>query len=102
MTDTYQVSDGFHTFGELYEHRSVLFIALMGTRPGWSWFSKAHADGSMFPGFFIAGMDLPTGEVSYHLRVDPWWSLVWETGALELDQAPAWDGYTPRDVPVRL
>ena len=26
--ETNLVSDGFHTFGELYEHRIVLFIAL--------------------------------------------------------------------------
>ena len=31
MEDKSQISDGYHTFAELYEHRHALFIALANT-----------------------------------------------------------------------
>jgi hypothetical protein len=95
------ISDGYHTFGELYEHRSVLFIALMNAYPGWSWFSLWHEDRSMFPGFFIAGMELPTGDITYHLR-DTWLEWARRSGARELPTAPSYDGHSPDDVIKRL
>ena len=69
---TGEISDGYHTFDELYEHRCVLFIALMRSNPGISWRSQQHADGSMDEGWFVAGMELPSGAVTYHLPQRDW------------------------------
>lgn len=49
--------------------------------------------------WFIAGLQLPTGQVSYHLPLDYWYQL---DGIPTHDRAPEWDGHTPADVPVRL
>lgn len=98
---TGEVSDGYHTFDELYEHRCTLFLALMKSAPGLAWISTLHDDGSTFGDWFIAGMCLPTGDVTYHLPAGQW-SLACETGAKILDRAPKWDGHKPADVVKRV
>ena len=91
------ITDGYHTFGELYQHRAALFIALMKLKPEISWYSLCHEDKSSFPGFFIAGMQLPTGPVSYHMRIDPWWQLIQNGVRIPCYlRAPKWDGHTPQ------
>ena len=45
--DTKKISDTHHTFGELYEHRIVLFAALCNKYSDLSWKSKKHYDGKM-------------------------------------------------------
>lgn len=94
-----EVSDGFHTFSELYAHRHALFIALMRSHPDLSWRSGAHHDGSMMGGWFIAGMRLPSGDITYHLPVAIEGSAA---AATERDRAPEWDGHTHLDVIERL
>ena len=93
-----QVSDGYHTFDELYAHRVALFLALASSL-GTGWRSLFHADGSMFEGWFIAGMMLSTGAITYHLPI-----ATWEAASFmhTLKYAPAWDGHTPADVVERL
>ena len=92
------VSDGYHTFGELYQHRHYLFIALMHAYSDISWKAKKHSDGSMYDRWFIAGMDLPSGQITYHL---PLW--MWDAVKVkELDKAPPYDGHTSVNVLTRL
>lgn len=95
------VSDGYHTFDELYEHRHMLFLALMSAAPAIAWFAEAHADGSMFDGWFVAGMDMPGGPITYHLPLTKM-PLAELTEARRLPRAPAWEGHTPADVLRRL
>lgn len=97
---TGQVSDGYHTFDELYEHRCILFVALCLAHPDLAWKARQHADGSEMPGWFIAGMKLPTGDVTYHLPDDHWDLL--RGVKIFHDGAPAWDGHTSEDVVNRL
>lgn len=99
--DTGRVSDGYHTFDELYEHRCTLFVALMAAHPSLAWMSAQHDDGTMFPGWFICGMNLPTGTVSYHLPVSMM-GLAQDAGAAVLPCAPKWDGHTAADVVTRI
>ena len=102
--DTDNISDGFHTFGELYEHRIALFLALMACRPEDSWFSRYHEDGKYpfdDPEWVVAGMDLPTGSITYHIP-SSYWDLLWQTGAYCRVSAPKWDGHTPNEVVFRL
>lgn len=101
MERTSEVSDGYHTFDELYDHRCHLFIALMRSNPEISWRANNHEDGTMFPGWFIAGMDLPDGTISYHLPF--WmWKMLDRCEVITTNLAPAWDGHTPKDVITRL
>jgi len=98
MSDTGQISDGYHTFDELYQHRTFLFCALMNAYPAASWKSHFHADGTSYEGWFIAGMDLPQGQITYHCP-EHYWHLA---KAQELPKAPPWDGHTSGDVLERL
>lgn len=92
-----EISDGYHTFGELYEHRAALFIALMKLKPEISWYSLCHEDGSSIPDFFITGVQLPSGQVSYHMRLDPWWLLLQKGVHIPCRiNSPKWDGHTPQ------
>ena len=94
-----KISDGYHTFNELYQHRCVLFACLMQSHPDLSWKSKKHSDGSAWDGWFIAGMRLPSGDITYHLPADMWELL---SGVDTLDLGVAWDGHTSADVVARL
>ena len=98
--DTSEISDGYHTFGELYEHRHWLFISLMRAYPDLSWASRTHSDGSSIEGWFIAGMTLSTGQISYHMP-DELWSVV-EAIGLHQNKQPDWDGHTAAEALDRL
>lgn len=104
--DAGNLSDGYHTFNELYEHRHALFLALLKERYlawdyGDSWCSKLHSDGTEFEGWFIAGIGYNTGEqMSYHLPVSMFDQV--REWARELPRAPEWDGHTSQDVIKRL
>ena len=103
MTNSGEISDGYHTFGELYAHRSALYIALMMSHPGLAWYSREHDDGvPMYEGMFIAGMELPSGQITYHLDMDPWWGMLQSLPIVELPCARAWDGHTPAEALRRL
>jgi hypothetical protein len=99
-----EISDGFHTFNELYQHRAALFIAFMQCNPEISWVADKHDDGSMFDGFFIAGMSLPQGQITYHMQRDPWFDVLYcgKAKIVYTTHAPTWDGHVPHDVITRL
>jgi hypothetical protein len=91
-----EVSDGYHTFNELYEHRHALFIALCRKLPTWTvWRSQRHADGTMFDGWFIMGAHHGGLQISYHLPIRLWHQTDF---AIDLVCAPEWDGHTSSDV----
>lgn len=109
-TDT--VSDGFHTFGDLYDHRITLFIKLaeywdmrcqeVGNNSGMSWRSLAHHpdDKPMYANWFVLGIGKESGDqITYHLPLSRWDETDF---ARTLDHAPKWDGHSPSDVINRL
>jgi hypothetical protein len=100
--DTGKISDGYHTFDELYDHRITLWIALCRKlhRIYPIWRSKLHSDGSTFEGWFVLGINRRAGtQMTYHLPLSRWD----ETDFAEtLERAPEWDGHTPADVLERL
>lgn len=99
--DMGEVSDGYHTFNELYEHRHALFLALMHEcGPDRAWFSEKHHDGTRLDGWFIAGLDIEEGPVTYHLPMRLW-NAARHVGR-RLEVAPKWDGHTSADVVKRL
>ena len=98
--DSGKVSDGYHTFDELYEHRHMLFLNLMDHHE--SWYSRFHFDGSTMLGWFIAGIELPGGKtITYHLP-DKHLDLAARVATTYLDKSPPWDGHTSNDVLQRL
>ena len=99
--ETGQVSDGYHTFDELYEHRCLLFLNLMAGRPEVSWRARRHEDGSAIKGYWIAGMRLPSGDVTYHVPNRLWRLLDGHTVETRA-RAPKWDGHTSAEALRRL
>lgn len=109
-----ECSDGYHTFGELYDHRITLFIALCrmtdnidrigdyGSEDLTVWRSKYHSDGELAFGgiWFVLGINKEPGkQITYHLPIERWE----ETNFAEtLDKAPAYDDHTSEDVLQRL
>ena len=99
--NTNKISDGYHTFGELYEHRITLYIALCRKlEKGRVWRSRAHSDGSIWEGWFVLGIGDKSGEqITYHLPMSKWQ----ETDFAEtLDKSPDYDGHTSEDVLERI
>lgn len=108
-----QVSDGYHTMDELYEHRINLYIALCKRmRKDYEddldgighvlkvWRSRLHSDHTMFDNQFILGISKRPGEqISYHLPMGRWQEVEF---AETLAVAPKWDAHTPADVLKRL
>ncbi len=92
-------SDGYHTFNELYHHRAVLFSVIVVQFADRVWKSKLHADGTMFEGMFIVGIETPDGQATYHYDVEPYWNLF---QCKEVDRAPEWDGHTPDQAIERI
>jgi len=93
------LSDGYHTFNELYHHRAVLFSVICNMFPDKAWKSKLHDTGDMFEGMFIVGIETPEGQATYHYDIDPYWDMF---KVKELDRAPTWDGHTPEDAINRI
>jgi hypothetical protein len=89
-----QVSDGFHTFEELYYYRMVLFSIICNQNHEHAWKSLLHADGTMYEDYFIAGITTPNGDYSYHYHKDHWDKFK----VTELKNAPEWDGHKPEDI----
>ncbi len=99
LCDPSTVSDGYHTFGELYDHRCLLFIHLLQIHPKLSFASHFHDDGTQWAEWFIAGCKLDGGMVTYHLPLK-FEGLI--PNSLWIPNAPPWDGHTSKDVCDRL
>lgn len=96
--NTGDISDGYHTFNELYDHRAVLFSVICNQNFDIAWKSKLHDDGTMYDGMFIAGISTCNGDIRYHIE-NKYWDLF---KVKELDRAPEYDGHTSDDVLERL
>lgn len=93
------LSDGYHTFNELYHHRAVLFSVICNSNKDIAWKSKQHHDGTMFNNMFIAGINTPNGTATYHYDINPYWDMF---NVKELDYAPKWDGHTAEEAIIRI
>ena len=101
------ISDGYHTFDELYEHRITLYIALcrwvhnaLGKRSG-VWRSHTHSDGSKYDGWFLLGINEKAGEqITYHIPNIRWSET--DFAITRDNNAPEFDGHTSADVLQRI
>lgn len=95
-----EVSDGDHTFEDLYRHRNLLFIGFLNLVNN-GWYSERHSDGSAFDGWFIAGVELEEGQqITYHLPNE--YLKLCALSLQHLEYAPEWDGHKAEDVLDRL
>ena len=90
------VSDGFHTFRQLYYQRMMLFATIVKQNKSRAWKSLRHEDGELCfgGGWFIVGVDTPEGSYTYHYE-DNYFSLF---DCVELERGKHWDGHTEKDV----
>lgn len=95
-----QVSDGYHTFNELYDFRREYNAALVNTNIYPCHKSLRHSDGKLCfgGGWFIVIINLPTGQISNHYEIKYWD----EFNCDERECAEPWDGHTEKDVLARL
>ena len=97
------LSDGFHTFDELYESRCILtagFFNLLhrsGVETCKSW---KHADGEpcFGGGWFIVMANLPTGQISFHYPEKDWERF----NIPETEKGFIWDGHDTAAVHERI
>lgn len=87
------ISDGYHTFGDLYKHRTYL-LALAIIHLPYAWKARKHEDGTMFDGMFVVGFPTPNGMVTYHCDNEYWNDFK----VPEIPHAPHFDGYSDADI----
>ena len=112
-SDQMDVSDGYHTMSELYEHRMALnaFLFKMmykldlqvredeANEAPYIMKSKLHNDGTMFEGYFIVFVNTNVGQISYHYDLKYWDSF--KIPAVE--RIPyEYDGHGSKEVIERL
>lgn len=92
---TEDTSDGYHTFGQLYYQRMVLFATLVQEHKDCAWKTWNHEDGKpcFGGGWFLVTIDTPKGAYGYHFE-KKYWNLF---DCPELPRAKHWDGYTEKD-----
>lgn len=94
MRNMGSVSDGYHTFDELYEYRLLYNAAFFNMLPKDTVHkSKRHHTGEecFGGGWFIVMAQLPTGQVSNHYEMKDWDLF----DVPEKEIADEWDGHTP-------
>ena len=94
------LSDGYHSFNNLYEHRAVLLAMVLMKMP-YAWKTTIDAEGRDLvkeDKMFLAGAPTPDGMISYHVNLE-----LWDLYKIpEIPQAPIFNGYTEDDVLKRL
>lgn len=104
-----EVTDGYHSFKELYEYRMLYnaaffnLLAFLDTSLDKPIVikSKKHSDGEKCfssDGWFIVQAELPTGQISNHYEME-YWDLF---KVPEVEKANPWDGHTPKEAKERL
>ena len=94
--DSGELSDGYHTFNQLYHQRAMLFATIVNQNSDKAWKTHKHEDGEpcFGGGWFLVTIDTPQGAYGYHYE-DKYWDLF---KCKELEIAKHWDGYTEEDV----
>jgi len=90
------ISDGYHTFDELYKHRCLLWICyvLSDGCPGKAYWVKEH-----FKGWDLIVVDTEHGQISYHVPMEK--RFMYET-LEQRESNTEYDGHTSNDVIERL
>ena len=94
--DISDLSDGYHTFKQLYYQRMMLFATIVKQNKDKAWKSLRHEDGELCfgGGWFVVGIDTPKGSYTYHYE-DKYFGIF---DCIELECGKHWDGHTEEDV----
>lgn len=105
IEDKGNISDGYHTFNELYEYRLLYNASMFNELAKQGLYdvhkSRKHSDGTIPFGdenWFIVQAELPTGQISNHYEMKDWELF----NVPEKEKANTYDGHTPKDVSKRL
>lgn len=105
------ISDGYHSFNDLYEARNTLYIALcreivnssktqLWNKKSPVWRSIKHSDGKIWKDWFILGIGKEWGhQMTFHLPLSMW---VDTSFAETLDKAPDYDQHSTEIVLERI
>ena len=96
-----KISDGHHTFEDLYKNTLILFCTLCISNPDISWKEKKHLNeenNPMFKGDFIAGINTPEVIATYHFKLE-FWDLF---QIPEIEKASKYDNYDNATVLKRI
>lgn len=99
-----KISDGYHTFNELYEYRLMYNAALFNEFAKQGLYnvhkSVRHYEGDecFGGGWFIVMAMLPTGQISNHYKME-YWDLF---NIATQEKADKWDGHSPAVASFRL
>lgn len=100
LIDTQNISDGYHTFKELYQHRNLLFInicvAMAKAMPELTWWNVGHYDG-----YFCLYLLTDVGQISYHIEME-YLPIIKDLIRKALPDVDVFDGHTSGDVVERL
>lgn len=94
-----EVSDGYHSFMELYAHRMALTALLLKDPKYKAVRSLKHSDGTMFDNSFIVVFYVKERQCSYHYGLD-----LWDTFDFlpTVEKAPEYSGHTSGEVVLNL
>lgn len=88
------ISDGYHTFDELYTHRIALFLLLVNSVDYPCFIKHEH-----YKGWDAVYLETPGGQVSYHV---PMHNREYLKRAKIVEDEYQYDGHTGDDVVFRL
>lgn len=104
-----EISDGYHTFNELYDFRKAYNALLFNL---WAWYhdeygtgpqpmkSWRHSDGKQCfgGGWFVVSAQTSEGQITNHYEAKDWELFQID----EVEEAPKWDGHTAKEALERL
>ena len=96
------ISDGSHSFADLYDIRSLLFCHLCHCFPKMAWRSLRNENGTIIHDgdMFLAGLRSPQGDVNFHLSISAYWHML--HGIEEKKCSPRHDGSSSKEQMERL
>lgn len=96
--DVGEISDGYHTFNELYEHRYILFMYVVKAHKNQAFKTWLNDKKEKWEGWFILGINTEHGQITYHLP-DIWWH---HCKVKEIECNNNYDGHSAHDTLERL
>jgi len=92
------ISDGYHTFEEMYDHRHSLYLALIKMAINLN--LKVYYKPDHFQGYDAVYLELPQGQISYHLPSG--FRGILDRLKIPVVTVDCYDGHTGKDVLERL
>lgn len=96
--DIGEISDGYHTFNQLYDFRNLLFLNLIAANPALAFKTWLNDKKERWEGWFLLGMNTEHGQITCHLP-DRFWDMA---AVKEIEYNFDYDGHTSDDVCERL